>query len=52
MKSLPNLPIAHLPAPLDRLLDLPWNPEANHQIDRWLWRCELEQIPSAKGVRS
>lgn len=47
-----SVPIAYLPGHLDRLLDRPWHPAASAAIDRHLWRCELEQIPSAKGVRS
>lgn len=31
-----------LPPQIDRLLDLPWTPEANRLIDLRLWHFELE----------
>jgi hypothetical protein len=31
-----------LPEHLDKLLDLPWSPEASRQIDLWLWYTQQE----------
>ncbi len=31
-----------LPPHLDKLLDLPWNPDASRQIDQWLWYTQQE----------
>lgn len=42
-----SAPIAYLPPHLDRLLDRGWNPEANRQIDRWLWYAEAENLPTS-----
>lgn len=38
-KSQPKL---DLPAHVDRLLDLPWTPDANRLVDLRLWYSELE----------
>jgi hypothetical protein len=38
-RKTPPLP---LPDHLGQLLELPWNPTANRQIDRWLWYIERE----------
>ncbi|WP_146134109.1 hypothetical protein [Chlorogloea sp. CCALA 695] len=31
-----------LPPHLDKLLDLPWNPDHSNQIDLWLWYVQQE----------
>jgi hypothetical protein len=31
-----------LPERLNKLIDLPWNPENSTQIDLWLWYCQEE----------
>jgi hypothetical protein len=46
-KSTPpekNFPATYplLPPHLDKLLDLPWTPNASRQVDLWLWYCQQE----------
>jgi len=31
-----------LPSHLDKLIDLPWNPENSRQVDLWLWYVQQE----------
>lgn len=36
----PTIPV--LPPHLEELISKPWSPEANRQLDRWLWYTQQE----------